>query len=314
MQNVIFSINVVIPIFAVMFLGLFLRRKNILNDNFADVSSVLSFKVASPAMLFDEISSTDLSGVLDIKLIIFDMGATLAVFIISSLIVRLLVRDGRTRGAMVQGIFRSNFAILGLALANNALGQVGFTKSAVLMVFTIPLFNVLAVITLTVNSPSNKDVSFKGILLNIVKNPLIIAIILALPFSYFQISLPVVLDKVIGYMSSLAIPLALLGMGCSFNFKATKGCFKASLVTSMARILLVPLIVVPAAYFIGFRGADIGVLFFLFASPAAVSSYVMSKAMDCDADLSASVILMTTLGSVITLSAGIYILKAIGLI
>jgi len=314
MQNIIFSINVVVPIFVIVFLGIFLRRRNILNENFAAVSSNLSFQVSLPAMLFDDLANTNIKGLLDLKLIVFALAATLAVFLISSIAGKFLIRDGKLRGSFIQGVFRSNFAILGLALANNALGQAGLTKSAVLLAFVIPLFNVLAVITLTVNSSDEACIDRKGILKNIIKNPLIIAIVLALPFSYFQIPLPAILDNVIGYMSSIAIPLALLSMGCSFNFKSSKRVFGISLTATLLKIVVVPLAVLIVAYFLGFRGVDLGVLFILFASPTAISSFVMAKAMDCDADLSAGIVLMTTIGSVMTLSAGIFILKTLALI
>ncbi len=314
MQNIIFSINVVVPIFVIVFLGIFLRRRNILNENFAAVSSNLSFQVSLPAMLFDDLAKTDLKGILDLKLIGFALAGILVFFIIFSLAGKLMIRDGKSRGAFVQGIFRSNFAILGLALASNALGQAGLTKSAVLLAFVIPLFNVLAVITLTINSSDSACIDRKGILKNIAKNPLIIAIVLALPFSYFQIPLPAILDNIIGYMSSIAIPLALLGMGCSFDFKSSRKIFGLTLTASLIKIVVMPLVLLAAAYFLGFRGVDLGVLFILFASPTAISSFVMAKAMDCDADLSAGIVLMTTIGSVITLSAGIFILKTFGLI
>lgn len=314
MQNLIFSINAVAPIFMIVFFGVLLKKKGLINDNFTSTSTNLVFKIALPALLFRDVAKTDITSVFDINLILFVIIGTilqLLVFWISS---STFIKDKAVLGAFVQGSFRSNFAIIGLPLAYNLFGQAGFTKCAVVLPFTIPLYNVLAIILLTVTSHDTVSSSNKGIITSIIKNPLILAIISAFPFSYFQVQLPDVASKTIEYLAAVAIPLALLGMGGSFSFAGVKKNIGLSLSATLLKIIVSPLVFTLLAFYLGFRNEALGAVFILFGSPAAVTSYIMARAMKSDSDLAASIVLLTTLGSILTLFAGIFIFKTIGII
>jgi malonate transporter len=315
MENLLFSINSVVPIFVMVFFGILFKKRGIINDNFTSVSSDIVFKIALPALLFKDVASTDLKSVFDIKLILFSLVGTIILFFVLCAICPLFIDCSRTKGAFIQGVFRSNYAILGIPLAYNIFGQAGLTKSAILMAFVIPVYNVLAVIILTVTSNNTTSINNKkDILINIISNPLIISIVAALPFSYLQIQLPQIVVKVIDYFSALAIPLALLGIGGSFTFNSIKKNFSLGLFATVLKIVVVPAVFTTLAFYMGFRGIELGVLFILFASPTAVSSFIMAKAMDSNSGLAANIILMTTLGSVFTIFLGVYILKTVGAI
>jgi len=315
MDNLLFSINAVAPIFIIVFFGIFLKKKNIINDNFTSVSTNVVFKIALPALMFKDVAATDFKSVFDIKLIAYSLAGTVVLFLLLYAVCTFLVTDRQARGAFIQGVFRGNYAIIGIPLAYSAFGQAGLIKGAVLLAFVIPLYNVLAVIVLSVTSPKrDSSKSTSNIFINILTNPLIIAIVLALPFSYFQVQLPQVIMKAVDYMSALAIPLALLGMGGSFSFASIKRNFSLGISAAVMKIAVTPVIFTLVAYYLGFRRVELGVLFILFGAPTAVSSYIMAKAMDSDSDLAANIVLMTTMGSVLTTFAGIYILKTLGLI
>lgn len=314
MENLLFSFNVVVPIFIIVFFGVFLKAKKIINDNFINTSTNLVFKIALPALLFRDIAKTDFRKVFNINLIIYALAGITLSFIVLCVLVPLFVKDNRSRGAFIQGVFRSNYAIIGLPLAYNMFGQSGFAKSAVLLSFAVPLFNVLAIIILTVTSPNAVNSSKKDIVFNVIKNPLILSVLLAIPFSYYQITLPQIASKSIDYLASIAIPLALLGLGGQFSFTSVKKSLSLSLSATFLRLVIAPLIFTFAAFYVGFRNEELGALFILFGSPTAVSSYIMAKAMDSDSDLAAHIVLMTTLGSVLTIFAGVFILKTIGAI
>lgn len=315
MENLLFSINSVVPIFIMVFFGIIFKRRGVINDNFTTVSSDIVFKIALPALLFKDVASTDFKSVLDINLILFSLVGTIILFLVLYAICPLFIGCSRTKGAFIQGVFRSNYAILGIPLAYNIFGQAGLTKSAILMAFIIPVYNVLAVIILAVTSNDTASISNKkGILINIISNPLIISIVAALPFSYLQVQLPQIAVKVIDYFSALAIPLALLGIGGSFTFSSIKKNFSLGLLATMLKIIAVPAVFTALAFYMGFREIELGVIFILFASPTAVSSFIMAKAMNSNSDLAANIVLMTTLGSVFTIFLGVYILKTLGAI
>ena len=313
-ENLISSINAVAPIFIMVFLGVLIKRKGIINDNFASKGTNLGFKVAFPALLFRDVSKTDFTSVFNIRLILFVVIGILLQFVVLWIVCSVFIKEKEKLGAFVQGSFRGNFLLIGLPLAYNLFGQSGLAKCAILLSFVIPLYNVLATILLTVTSQPSESLNFKEILKNILKNPLIMSIIIALPFSYFKIQLPAVLSQPIDYLSDLALPIALLSMGCNFSYAGVKKDLKLSLTAVFIKIVAAPLIFILTAFFLGFRNEELGSILILFGAPTAVTSYIMAKGMGSDSELAANIVLMSTLGSILTLFAGIFLFKNMGVI
>ena len=317
MSNIIFSVNAVAPIFLIILLGMVLKKLNIVNDNFVKISTKVVFKVGLPVMIFRSVSKTNFSELFNgdiFSLVLFSVCGILAIFVYASIIAKFFIENRVSRGAFIQGVFRSNFVIIGYPLIQNIFGDSGLSKGVLLTAFMMPIFNILAVIILSYTSDSGSGKGIKEVILNIVKNPLIIAIAISLVFSYFEVNLPTFVDKTIDYLATLATPLALLGIGSFFSIeKAKKSLAKATLATLM-KLVINPAIFVTIAYYIGFRGDKLGVLLVLFASPTAISSFVMAEAMDNDGDLAANIIILTTLFAVLTIFVGVFILKSIGAI
>ena len=76
MSDLIFSVNVTIPIFLVMVVGYFLRRIGMLNDSFVAAANKFNFKVTLPVMLFRDLSTVDIQDVFDVKFVLFCAIAT----------------------------------------------------------------------------------------------------------------------------------------------------------------------------------------------------------------------------------------------
>lgn len=148
----------------------------------------------------------------------------------------------------------------------------------------------------------------------IARNPLIIAVLLALPFSYYGWGLPSVGDKIGTYFANLTLPLALLAIGGSLNLKSLRNTSGQSGWSTLIKLIIMPLILTLGAWLYGFKGQELGILFVLFGCPTAAASFIMAKAMGGNAQLAANIILTTTLGSLITLSSGIYFLRLWNLI
>jgi malonate transporter len=313
-ENLIFSINAVAPIFLMVFLGAILKKKGIINDNFASKGSDFVFKVAFPALLFRDVAITDFTSVFNVWLVLFAIIGTILQFIILWILSSVFIKEKTKLGAFVQGSFRGNFLLIGLSLAYNLFGESGLAKCAILLSFIIPLYNVLATVVLTVTSQQSDVCSLKGIAKSLMKNPLILSILLAIPFSYFKIQLPVILSKPIEYLSDLALPIALICMGCNFSLAAVKRNIKLSLTAVLIKIIAAPLIFASIAFYLGFRNEELGSLFILFGAPTAVTSFIMAKAMKSDSDLAANIVLMSTLGSILTLFAGIFLFKHTGML
>jgi malonate transporter and related proteins len=314
MQNLLFSLQVVSPVFLIILLGYILKYKKMINDQFVSLSSSIVFKIALPSLVFSKISSTDFTRSFNPLLINACLIGTVVSFVLAWLIVIPVTKDGRTRGAFIQGAYRSNYAIIGFAVVFNMFGESGLQKAAILLSFIMPLYNVLAIIALTIPASKGKGINKKRVVIEILTNPLILAATSASVVSFFKVPIHSIIFDTCNYLAALALPLALLGIGGSLSAMSVKSRFLESFLASLLKIAIYPLVFTIIIYFWGFRGEELGIGFVVFASPGAIAGFAMAKAMDNDSELAANIIVISTLLSVVTLSFGIFLLKAFKLI
>ncbi len=316
MENLSFSLNVVLPLFVLMVLGFVLRRVGFFSDGFLQVGNKFGFKVTLPVLLFQNIRTSQMGDVFNGGLIAFTVIAILLTAVAACAGTMLVVKDNRRRGAVVQGIFRSNFVLFGVPLALNMFGESALGVTSMLVAVVIPLFNVLAVILLTVFAPQGdkKQIRLLPILKGIITNPLIIGVAAGLLFSGLRIPLPQFLNSAVEDVAAIATPLALIVLGGQFELKSLRSNAKALSAVTACRLLVVPGVILAAAALLGYRGPELGALLVIFASPTAVSSYIMAENMGSDGELAGQIVVSTTLFSVLTMFVIIYLLKALALI
>ena len=306
-----FSLSVTGPIFLILGLGVWLRRIGMLTDAFIEVGSRLVFNITLPALLFISVSKTRLDTSANFPLIGFGLAATLLVWAAAGLVARYAVREPRDRGVVVQGIFRSNLAIIGLAYCVNAYGPTGLAAASLYVGMVTILFNVLSVVSLSTSLQASQ--SLGRVVRSVALNPLIIGILLALPIAVSGLRLPGILVQAGEYFANMTLPLALLCTGAALDFRSLRHDPRDAVIGAAGKLLAVPLIFVLAAVALGFRGMDLGILLLMSSAPSAAASYVMVRAMGGNSALAANIVALTTVGSLFTTSAGIVALKSLGL-
>ncbi len=309
MSIVLFTLNIVAPIFLLIVIGIILKRIDLVGDVFVSQSSKFVFKVSLPALIFLKIATVKITEAFDGILISTSLGLVLIIAGFSWLLSSILTKVPGEKGVFVQGSFRSNFAIIGLALIANLLGEEQLGKASLVLAFVMPLYNILAVVVLTVPFKGEKKYDYLQTVKEVIKNPLIIAAVFASPFSIFQVSLGSVLTTTLTYLAKIALPLALISIGASLNLKSLKKASKLSLIAMFNKIVVFPLIAVALGILFHFSSNQMVILFVLFASPTAIVSFIMAEAMGSDSKLAGDIIVLTTLLSIITLSTGIILLK-----
>lgn len=310
-NTVLFSFAVTGPIFLLLGLGAWLARLRAVNDNFVEVGSRLVFTWALPALLFVSIAKTSISATTNLELIAYGLVAMLVLFVLTEWAVTALVQPPEDRGVVVQGIFRSNMAIIGLAYCVNAYGEVALAAASLYVGILSILFNILGVITLSRSLHKHQGVG--RMLRNIVTNPLIIGIVLALPFAWWDVRPPAVVMKAGETLADMTLPLALLCTGASLDFHTLKQEFSNTMLASLSKLVVIPLLFTLGGWWWGFRGMDLGILLLMSSAPTAAASYVMARAMGGNATLAANTVALTTLGSLLTTSVGIVVLQGRGL-
>lgn len=309
MEQFFFTIKIISPVFLLIVLGIFLRKTNIVNEVFVSLTSKFVFTVSLPALIFLKLSSITIEEAFDGLLIITTLLLVLLIFIMSWIISTFLTKDPKDKGAFIQGSFRSNYAIVGLAIIANLIGYDNLGKASLLLAFVMPLYNILGVISLTVPMNTENKINLFQTTKDIILNPLILSVIIAIPFSIFQIEIGDTLNVTIGYLGEIALPLALIGIGASLNLERLKSASSLSIISSFLKIIIFPAIAVLVGVLLQFDKEEMLILFILFASPTAIASFIMAEAMNSNAKLSGDIIVVSTLCSVITISFGVALLK-----
>lgn len=312
MANLIFTANIVAPVFIIVFLGIFLRRRGIIHEQFNSMTSKLVFNVAMPSLLFQKLSSIPISEIFNLKLIVFIMSALTFMFGLSWAVSGIFAHNGKDQGAFIQAAFRGNFAIMGFALINNAFGPQALGHAAIVLAVIMPLYNVLSIIGLTVPLHREQSMGLLHTIVKIITNPLIIAAVIALPFSIFNVPVHSIVTRTIDYLAALTLPLALIGIGASLSFQSVIGDRTLTAMATAMKIIIMPVLCTTAAILLGFRGQNLGILFFLFAAPSAIASYIMAEALGSNGRLAGNIVLVSTLSSLFTISLGIFILRSLG--
>lgn len=124
-----------------------------------------------------------------------------------------------------------------------------------------------------------KQLNAAKTLLEIIKNPLILAVILAVPFSYFRWELPGVILTTVDYLAALSLPLALIGIGGLINFEEIRKASYPAILSTVFKLVLIPFVACLIAYELNFPAGDMGILFIFFGCPTAIVSFIMAEAM-----------------------------------
>lgn len=304
---------IVLPVFLVIGLGFSLKRTNLVGNDFLFQLNRLIFYVALPSMLFYKIATAEFSVSFNPILL---LGMVLSFVVASGLSYLYTVfrkYPPPARGAFCQGAFRGNLAYIGLPIIFNAYGEEGFAIAGILLGFLVPLINFLAVIALLL--PQRESTHKLGAafwMYQFAFNPLIIASFIGILWSFFNIPVPQVLDKTLNIVAGMALPLALIAIGASFSPRKMQGeLVKAGIATGM-KIIGVPLLTAAILLLLGIRGTELAVGVIFAGTPAATAGYIMAQQLKSDAELSGSIIMLSTLLSVCAFSVSLYILKVSG--
>lgn len=311
MSNLLLSFSVVFPLFCMMALGYFLKIIKVFNDTFLEQLNNLCFKVFLPLLLFINVYQSDFKTVFSAKLVLFALLCVLACFAILMWLIPRIEKENKKRGVMIQGIFRSNFILFAIPITTSLFGEGGASVAAILVAFVVPFFNALSVVAL--ESFTDQKTQLLDIGKSVIKNPLIIASLIAFIFVLTGLKLPQLVEHTIADTAKIATPLALIILGGSFAFKGLNHAVKALTISVLGKLIFVPLVFISISILLGFRGVELVVLFAMFASPTAVSSYTMAQSSDADSVLAGQIVVIDSILSIITIFIGISILKALSL-
>lgn len=327
MESLIFALNAVLPIILMVLIGYFLKRIGFMKPEFSKAANRLVFRVFLPAMLFLNVYKIENIAEMKFGYALYAVVSLLILTAVMTPIVIFFSGAKNQRGVLLQSIFRSNYALIGIPLASALFGEEGVIVATLLSAVIVPVFNVLAVICLSVFKGGKTKIDFKSVFIEILKNPLIQSIaaglvvlgIRALFVKWgfeFRLTDITPLEKVLNYLSNMATPMALIVLGAQFDFSAVSSMKREIIFGSVIRTLIVPLVGLGGAYLLfrdSFGGAEFAALVAMFATPVAVSSVPMAQEMEGDVTLAGQLVVWTTIISAATIFLSSYLLKVAGI-
>lgn len=313
MDSLVFSLNATTPIFLLVLLGMFFRRIGWLDKDLAARINSFVFKAALPVLVFNDLASTDIRQNWDSRFVCFCAAVTLLSILLCWL-VSYLWRDRSIRGEFIQASYRSSATIIGIALNESIYGNAGM--SPLMLIGSVPIYNVAAVIILTIFGEQHQTgrQAVKQTAKEIITNPILIGILAGILWVLLDIPMPAILEKTLSSLGGIAAPLGLMAMGASLDWKAASSNLLPSLISCFLKLIGLCAIFLPIAIAIGYRQESLIAILIMLSSATTVSSYVMAKSMGYEGTLTASVVLFSTLFSAITVTGWLWILRSFSLV
>ena len=311
MENLTLGINVIFPIFFVIFIGYFLKQKNIIDASFVAMSTKIVFYIALPVKLFFDIRNSEVSAI-DFKYTGYLLGGITAAYAIVWFFARFFIKDKSKLSAYVHCSYRSNFVYIGIPIIESILGNIPMESVIIVITFGLTLYNILAIIVLTYyNGDKLNPLSF---VIKIIKNPMIIAIIAGLIFKELNIPIYSGIENGCGLLAKLSTPLSLILIGGSLDFSGGFTDFGLVISCAFIKDVLIALVMIPIGMLINFSSTQLVVAYVFFATPCAVNCFIMGKQMGSDGALTSKIVTMSFALSIFTYSIGISLLRVVGII
>lgn len=312
MNNFSICLNAVLPSFLVIMAGYLSKRIGILSESDVPMMNRVAFRAFMLVMCFYNVYNSELSIAFRPKLMGFSVLFIGLSFAASWYYANHFVPDRSRRGVVIQGLYRTNFLIIGLSyvsgiMRTEELGTVAMTSAVV-----VPMFNILAVIALAAYSGQRPDP--RQVVMQILKNPLVVGSVLGAVCLLSGIRLPHSVEIAARDMTRAASPLLLFLLGAFFRFSGSRSHMRELVAVCVGRLVVIPAVGLTAAALLGFRGMDFATLIAMQASATAAASFTMAQQMGSDADLAGDIVIMTSVLCTVTMFAWSFLFMQFGVL
>ena len=309
-SDFLFSVQTVLPLLLLMAAGYGARRFGVMDDQGVKQANSAVFHVFLPVLLCLNTMDTPVGAAVEWGTLLYAMAAVLLLYLVMFPLSGRVCGSPFTRGVLIQGVARSNYAIYGIPLVLRMYPDTASAIPALMVVAVVPLFNVMATVALMLYS--GKKVNVWGIVRGVLLNPLIMGTLAGFAMWRLQWRFPALLDQPLRALGGIATPLALFLLGASIDFGKARANVKLLTFGVAGRLIGAPLLFLSLAVALGIRDVNLAVLIAVFASPTAVSSYPMAQQIGGDADFAAAQVVLTTAFSSLTVFLWIFIFRALG--
>lgn len=312
-QYLIVAVKAIIPLFLLIGVGIYVRWRKMLTDTELQHVNAMIFRIFFFCMMFYNMYTTTIAAALRPRLIAFTVSALFVMLLVSAVVVCTVEKDNKSRGAMLQALFRSNFVLLGIPLVENIFGTEAIAVPTMMIAFISPIYNTVSIFFLE-SFRGGGRFSLKETLLTVLQNPMIVGAILGAAFMLLGITLPEPVLKPIRQISFCTSPVALIILGASFRFGEISKEKRNLLIVVLGRLIVIPALVLGAGCLMGFRGVEFATLICIFATPCAVASFAMAQQLGSNAVLAGNSVVVTSAFSGVTLFFWVVLFQMLGVL
>lgn len=310
-SNMLNVIEIVLPVFLIIGLGYAIRRLRLVSEGFFTDINTLVYYVCLPLLLFYKIAGADFSTSFNLRLVLATSAGVACCFSVSYLYGKWRAYSAPAHGSFCQGSFRGNLAYIGLAIVFNAYGDAGLTRAGILLGFLVPVLNIFAIFALLL--PQQQQASSGKIIKQFIRNPLILASLTGLAWSYCRLPIATIFDRTLNIATGMTLPLALISIGGSFSLARLKGDMGKATLAIAIKLLFLPLITAVLMLLLNVSGLDFAIGLLMAGAPTAVATYIMASQMGADEDLAGTIVMMATGFSAISYTLLLLFLKSYGI-
>ena len=312
-ESFMVALNAVAPFLILLSVGFLAVRTGLTDRAFMARLNALNFRLFFPFLMFSNVYSARPEDLPSVTLMIFGPVSVLLLIAVLLVVVPRIVKENPRRGTIIQAVFRSNFIIYGIPLTASVFGTARSSVCWMMVMIMVTLFNTAAVIVLEIFRDGGR-VRLKPLLLGLVRNPLLQGCAAGLLCYLLQIRLPDFIASPVSSLSSLATTLAMIALGASLVFDELKKNRRTVTAVLLVRLVLLPLIALPAAWVLGLRGVELFLVLMIFGTPVATASYPMAQNMGGDGQLAGQLVFVSTVASLGTVFLFIYAMSRLGLL
>ena len=303
MATYVYILTALAPVALVIVLGFFLRRQHFLDIEVWNGLNRLVYWVGLPVLLFSKVATSGVVSGVAMKMFLVLFLATVCIVGLSILAGSAFGISRQSFGAFIQASFRGNLAYIGLAIVFfsvevNSPGRAQQLQSLAVVAIAplVPIYNILAVVALTTGSGGGGDTLEKcrNAVVNIAKNPLIIACAAGFLVKVTGISIPAPFLRTFDVIAQMALPLALLGVGASMAVTRIQHNVGVAFSSALLKVVGTPLITFLLCMVFNVTSVERQIALLFAACPTAVSSYVLANALGGDEEMSSVCVVFST--------------------
>ena len=296
------SIEVVLVPTLMIIVGMLLKRFNVLNEQHSSLLSKIVLNISLPSLIFTNIATADIGGDM-IYLPIISFGISFICILIGLAYSKIRGYTKVKTWTIIILLAMMNTAFIGYPIVLGVYGNEGFLHAIFYDLAIAIMFVIFGVMLSNVFGGNKREVLKNGLTFI----PLW-AIVMGIIFNVFNIPMGYVLENSLNYLGNSAIPLIMLSLGLTINFREFRSYLSDTLCLSFFRLLLAPIILYVILLWAGFDGLILRVSVLESAMPTAMNALVLAITYDLDVELVSSVVFVTTILSLITLPVIISIL------